>query len=153
MKKLLLAVIGITFTFTAYGYEQWIKDIILEFMRDGCAGSSECYFDAKVRVEKDEGINGIIYFSCHTGFAHLSRTTLGHENFGGCINRAVRGYIKALKKHNNDYWMPLQKELEYCESWGGYHSQFGCWKRFLKDDKGKYAFTSLNIEQIYCMAY
>ncbi len=138
MKKLLLVFVVLTVSFSVFAeYTSEQKKDFLYFMKRACGGENECYYRVEQKLDENKGGNGIIYFSCHVKFSGMN---ISHEPFGKCLNIGAKGYEKLLRKNGYRKLANIyKKQIPYCESKGGYHTQFSCLKNFLKNNKGKYA--------------
>ena len=113
--------------------------VFLKHMKGPCGGENKCYNSLKEDFLKDVELGGALYFACRDQYAQGCAKNLSFEPCGRCLSDGVKGLISYFREINDDDTANyLRRWIEDCETWGGYHSQFKCYKNYLKEGKGKY---------------
>ena len=98
MKKLLFVVLCLVFVPSLQAkYGPKTMAMLREVMKHACLHEGTiCYKDAEERIERSENKQGILYYSCHTGFSD----TAGYKPFADCLYRACKEFENQMIKYN-----------------------------------------------------
>ena len=154
MKNILITLMTICFLFPLSNVSAATMEetrAFLKHMKPACGGENECYYRMRRGFLRDSELGGLLYFACKDQYADEGARTLGFEKFGKCLAWGSEGLVAHFREiGDNDSADYVQGFIDDCETWGGYDSQFKCYKNYYLHGKGKNVHLLQRPSNLYC---